>query len=101
MYRKTVAGLPYFESVSSHFLAQAGSLLRPVRLDHGETLFEEGDPIDAVYFLKKGTIRLVLPGSDNAPDLVYATLRQGAIVGEVDYFAEAGALPARRFTART
>ena len=74
MYRKTVEGLPFFEQASPLFLSQAGPALRPVRLDQGDTLFAEGDPVDAVYFLKKGKVSLVLRGDKDTPDLIYATL---------------------------
>ena len=90
MFRKTVEGLPFFESASPHFLAQAGPALRPVRLDPGDTLFAQGDPVDAVYFLKKGRVRLVLPGQKGVPDLIYASFREGALLGEADFFAQPG-----------
>src|SRR4051794_2518160 len=48
-----------------------------VLLDAGEFLFREGDAADALYIVKKGTLR-VLSGST-----VYETLKPAGIVGEM------------------
>jgi CRP-like cAMP-binding protein len=48
-----------------------------VSLDAGEFLFREGDAADALYILKKGTLRVVSGSS------VYETLKSGGIVGEM------------------
>jgi CRP/FNR family cyclic AMP-dependent transcriptional regulator len=48
-----------------------------VSLDAGEFLFREGYAADALYILKKGTLRVVSGSS------VYETLKSGGIVGEM------------------
>jgi CRP-like cAMP-binding protein len=48
-----------------------------VLLDAGEFLFREGDAADALYIVKKGTLR-VMSGST-----VYETLKPAGIVGEM------------------
>jgi len=48
-----------------------------VTVDAGEFLFREGDTADALYILKKGTLRVVSGSS------VYETLKPGGIVGEM------------------
>ena len=48
-----------------------------VTLDAGEFLFREGDTADALYILKKGTLRVV------SGSTVYETLKPGGIVGEM------------------
>ena len=56
--------------------------------------------MDAVYFLKKGTIQLVQHGLKGLPDLVYASFRDGAVIGEADFFTSNGDESYRRFTAK-
>jgi CRP-like cAMP-binding protein len=48
-----------------------------VSLDAGEFLFREGDAADALYIVRKGTLRVVSGSS------VYETLKPGGIVGEM------------------
>jgi CRP/FNR family transcriptional regulator, cyclic AMP receptor protein len=48
-----------------------------VSLDAGEFLFREGDAADALYIVRKGTLRVV------SGSTVYETLKPGGIVGEM------------------
>src|SRR3954451_9739965 len=48
-----------------------------VSLDAGQFLFREGDAADALYIVRKGTLRVV------SGSTVYETLRPGGIVGEM------------------
>src|SRR3954449_5351559 len=50
-----------------------------VSLDAGEFLFREGDAADALYIVRKGTLRVV------SGSTVYETLKPGGIVGEDGY----------------
>jgi CRP-like cAMP-binding protein len=48
-----------------------------ISLGAGEFLFREGDAADALYVVKKGTLRVV------SGSTVYETLKPGGIVGEM------------------
>jgi CRP-like cAMP-binding protein len=57
--------------------AKGFSESEPVSLDAGEFLFREGDAADALYIVKKGTLRVV------SGSTIYETLKPGGIVGEM------------------
>jgi CRP/FNR family cyclic AMP-dependent transcriptional regulator len=48
-----------------------------VSLKPGETLFNEGDPGDALYIVSSGTVRIM------HEDVVYEEVRAGGILGEM------------------
>jgi CRP-like cAMP-binding protein len=52
-----------------------------VAFDPGEVIVREGDPGDALYLIKKGTVRVHTTMGDNSVPL--ATLGRGACLGEV------------------
>lgn len=84
LYRKHLDPVPYFANKSPHFIAAIGPLLRPVIVPKGEFVFLEGDPPDALYFLRKGEVGYVTR-RPTGPDLIYASLNQGAVFGETDF----------------
>jgi CRP/FNR family transcriptional regulator, cyclic AMP receptor protein len=49
-----------------------------VSLHPGETLFNEGDPGDALYIVAHGTVRIV-----HGTDMVYEDVQAGGILGEM------------------
>jgi len=86
---------PSSNSVSevSGFLAQVSPNLRDalnqiavsVRLDTGETLFEEGDDGDALFAIIKGAVEISVL-SPEGRRLVLDVLRQGDMLGEIALF---------------
>ena len=47
MYRKAVSNISFFDSVSDHFMATVGPLLKPIKVLKGEYIYMEDDPADA------------------------------------------------------
>ena len=56
-----------------------------VELEEGETLFQQGDPGDALYFLFKGALNISID-LGNGDSLSVRTMRAGAVVGEMALF---------------
>ena len=59
-------------------LSGQGSVLRYKK---GQPLFSQGDPADAVLFLKAGKIKIII-ASDQGKEAVIATQDPGVFVGE-------------------
>ncbi len=66
-----------FRDASQEFVTALGERLTPQVFDRGETLFEEGDVGDCMYFLMEGEI-MILKGSGQE----IMTLAEGTFVGE-------------------
>lgn len=63
-------------------------------------MFLEGDPPDAVYFLAKGELAFVTRQAEG-PDLIYASLKEGEVLGDTDLLPLQGEMPAvRGFSAK-
>ena len=56
-----------------------------VELEESKTLFEQGDPGDALYFLLKGALNISIDLGDG-DSLSVRTMRAGAVVGEMALF---------------
>lgn len=75
--------LDLLKEVPDQELASLGELLKPVPLDDGAVLFEEGAEGGAMYFVSEGRIRVFKRASDGQPkDL--AILQAGECLGEMD-----------------
>jgi len=77
-----VRGFRYLEALTE---AEAAQVLRkavPIRLEAGETLFQQASEGHSVYLLSRGRveIRVDIPGPE---DHILAELERGAILGEV------------------
>lgn len=59
-----------------------------VEIAQGETLFEQGDPGDALYLILSGTISIVL-NRETGPALTVRTMRVGSILGEMSVYSGA------------
>ncbi len=53
------------------------------RIENGRDLFREGDPGDAVYLIVKGSVQVIMGGSDGKPERVLNELGPGACIGEM------------------
>jgi CRP-like cAMP-binding protein len=56
--------------------------LRSRRFRHGEVLFHEGDPGDALFVVASGAVKVVVP-SEEGDEAILATLRRGDFFGEL------------------
>ena len=63
------------------FLEQAGVGRTLVDLKKNQVLFSQGDPADAVFYIKKGTIKLTVV-SQRGKEAAVALLEAGNFVGE-------------------
>ena len=59
MFQNTMQGISFFKKKSPHFIASIGPRLRYIRIQEGEYIFREGNPLDAVYFVKEGKAAFV------------------------------------------
>ena len=69
------------EIAVEEILAACGDA-EPVALKPGEVLFREGDDADAMYIVKRGTLR-ILSGST-----ILETVRDGGLIGEMAIIEE-------------
>ncbi len=70
-----------FANLSADAFGSIEAELRPVDLPEGETLFEQGDPGDALYLLVEGELKVVVGRGSDAHTI--DTLRDGALLGEM------------------
>lgn len=54
MYARELQDIEFFQhkSKSAQFTSEAAPLLKPVRVCQGEYVFEKGDAIDGIYFIR-------------------------------------------------
>ena len=82
MHHEIIDSFPFFKDKSKQFVAYIGPLLRPQRLFKDEYVFMEGDPVEEICFLIKGSVDLVLPKFDDAP---FLHIEEGYYFGELDF----------------
>lgn len=67
--------IKFFKHKSPHFIAFLMPLLRPIKVEERRFVYQEGDPIDEIYFLTTGEAGYVLNKKyDNA---VYYSFGKG------------------------
>lgn len=72
-------GVPIFDA--KLFLASTGAGRRSVEYRPKETIFRQGDPADAVYYIEKGKVQITVV-SDQGKEGVIAMLVAGEFFGE-------------------
>ncbi len=78
----TLATLPLFAALTDRELEELARHARTTTLRPGETLFEEGDPPDAIYVVLRGDVRLSCAGPDDTR-VVVGHLGTGGVFGEM------------------
>jgi CRP-like cAMP-binding protein len=71
---------PFFGSLNDDQLRAIAMIAEEVTLENGETLFQEGQPADALYFLEEGCIDLYYTVVES-PSLGF---QEGIPVGEIN-----------------
>jgi CRP-like cAMP-binding protein len=66
MHKELVEQINFFKNKSPHFIAFIVPMLRPIKVEKDRFVYNEGDPIDEIYFLVKGQAGYVLPTHENA-----------------------------------
>ena len=54
MHQELVRTVKFFRHKPPHFIAFLAPLLKPVKVEKGQYVYKEGDPIDEIYFLVSG-----------------------------------------------
>jgi CRP-like cAMP-binding protein len=75
-----LASTPLFAGLSQEALEKLVQQLTLVHLGHGEVLFREGDPGDALYVIVEGEVAVLAEGP---PRVEMARLGAGSFIGEV------------------
>ena len=76
---------PLFASLDDEAFAALTEEITEVNLSRGATLFYEGDPVDQLYFIVSGKMKLGRTASDGRENLV-AVMGPGEIFGEMALF---------------
>lgn len=82
MHRKLVEGIDFFENRPARFLAFIGPYLKAIKHGRDEYIFIEGEYADHMYFIKQGSVSLVLKDHHN---FEYLKIEKGYYFGEVYY----------------
>lgn len=78
----------FFSHLPESELEQARDALEWIWLPMGETLFRQGDPGDAMYFVLSGCLRIFTQDEENLPVQI-GEVRQGESVGEMSLLSGA------------
>ncbi len=86
----TAQGVELRHMLATHFSPDALQIIldlcETVELERGATLIRRGDPGDALYFIERGEVSVLVPRSDAQPKRVRA-LAPGTIVGEMALYS--------------
>ena len=82
MHKDLIKKIKFFQNKNSHFITFIGPMLKPLRVEKDEYIYQEGDPIEEIYFLVSGSAALVHPEYDDAE---YIIINEGYYFGEIDF----------------
>jgi CRP/FNR family transcriptional regulator/CRP/FNR family cyclic AMP-dependent transcriptional regulator len=82
MLRDALESAPMFRDLSHEQLDALAAGLRTRRYRRGETIFEQGDPGDALHIILAGRVKIASP-SDSGVHAILATLRPGEFFGSL------------------
>lgn len=90
----TVMALPVFRELTPEAACEFGAALKLLKLGRGETIFEEQELADGIYFVLSGKVKLCRGhGTAGSPDARRSLLR---LLGPSDVFGELSALDGGR-----
>ena len=107
MHHDIIKDFPFFRNKSKQLIAKIGPMLRPMKIFKDDIVFREGDPVDEIFFLYKGTVAMILPEYDDAAFVeivegthIYIYVYLGYHFGELEYIkgCEDDAATKRLFT---
>jgi CRP-like cAMP-binding protein len=75
--------MAFLDSFDPSHRAQIEEAATPVRLAKGEYLMRRGEPGGDVYVLRSGKLEIV--DTRSTPEVIFSTLGQGAVVGEMSF----------------
>ena len=79
---ESLASIPFFAGLEPLALEQVAAGMRSRRFRRGEVIFHAGDPGDALFIIVSGDVKISLP-SETGDEAILATLRPGAVFGEL------------------
>jgi CRP/FNR family transcriptional regulator, cyclic AMP receptor protein len=79
---ESLATIPFFAGLDPDALERLASGMRARRFRRGEVIFHVGDPGDALFVIVSGDVKISLP-SETGEEAILATLRPGAVFGEL------------------
>jgi CRP-like cAMP-binding protein len=82
MNKQIIKRITFFKNKPPYFIAFIGPLLKPLRIEAGNYVYREGDPIEEIYFLTRGKVAFVI---HELGDLKYMTVEAGFYFGELDF----------------
>lgn len=77
-----LAAIPFFAGLDATALERVAAGMRARRFRRGEVIFHVGDPGDALFVIVTGEVKISLP-SETGDEAILATLRDGAVFGEL------------------
>jgi len=80
MHRKLVEGIDFFEKKPARFIAFIGPYLKALKHGTDEYIYSDGEYADCMYFIKQGSVSLVLKDHHN---FEYLKIEKGYYFGEV------------------
>jgi CRP-like cAMP-binding protein len=78
----SLATIPFFAGLDAAALERVAAGMRSRRFRRGEVIFHIGDPGDALFIIVSGEVKISLP-SETGDEAILATLRPGAVFGEL------------------
>ncbi len=79
---ESLVTIPFFAGLEAAALARVAEGMRSRRFRRGEVIFHIGDPGDALFVIVSGEVKISLP-SETGDEAILATLRPGAVFGEL------------------
>ena len=80
MHQNLVDGIEFFFKKPKRFIAFIGPFLKTIKIGKDEFIFTEGEYADEMYFIKSGSVSMVLKNYNN---FQFMTIAQGYYFGEV------------------
>ena len=84
---KFLSQVPIFDRLSRNELYILLKYMHYTFIEEGQTLFEEGEPADYLFFVAKGALDVV-KSTESGDPVVLSTLRKGRSVGEMAIIEE-------------
>lgn len=90
-YTRFLKGIPIFKNLSDHFIYVLSTRAKKVHYKKGKYIFHETDEAKAIYFVKRGIIK-VKKTNPLGKELIVCIKQTGDILAESSLFCEPGAL---------
>jgi len=75
--------IPLFAAFSQEAASELARRIEERRLEAGQTIFTQGEVGQELLIIRRGSVKIFLPGADNREEAVMAILRDGEFFGEL------------------